>query len=95
MRPSRRRADREQLSGRHQHAPGEANIDTEKRFALNVFTEKQMTNEPLRAELFREAVAVAVREATRDGKDASRLQVSRIDAIIEELKNAGIPSPKR
>jgi hypothetical protein len=55
-----------------------------------------MTNEPLPAELFREAVAVAVREATRDGKDASRLQVSRIDAIIEELKkNAGIPSPKR
>jgi hypothetical protein len=30
----RRRADREQLSGRHQHAPGEANIDTEKRFTL-------------------------------------------------------------
>jgi hypothetical protein len=51
-----------------------------------------MTNEPLRAELFREAVAIAVREATRDGKDASCLQVARIDAIIEELrKNAGIP----
>jgi hypothetical protein len=32
----RRRADREQLSGRHQHAPGEANIDTEKRFTLNI-----------------------------------------------------------
>jgi hypothetical protein len=45
-----------------------------------------MAHEPLSAELFREAVAVAVEEAKRDGKDVSRLQVSRIDAIVDELK---------
>jgi len=42
--------------------------------------------EPLSAELFREAVAVAAGEAIRDGKDFSRLSVSRIDAIISDLK---------
>jgi hypothetical protein len=45
-----------------------------------------MAHEPLGAELFRVAVAVAVDEAKHDGKDFSRLQVSRIDAIIDELK---------
>jgi hypothetical protein len=39
-----------------------------------------------RAELFHEAIAVAAEEAKRDGKDVSRLQVSRIDAIVDELK---------
>jgi hypothetical protein len=45
-----------------------------------------MARESLSAELFREAVAIAVDEAKREGKDFSRLQVSRIDAIIDELK---------
>jgi hypothetical protein len=45
-----------------------------------------MAREPLSAELFREAVAIAVDEAKREGKDFSRLQISQIDAIIEELK---------
>jgi antirestriction protein ArdC len=57
---------------------------------------KRMAREPLsaelfreaiaRAELFHEAIAVAAEEAKRDGKDVSRLQVSRIDAIVDELK---------
>jgi len=58
-----------------------------------------MADQPLRAELFRDAVALAAKEAIRDGKDASRLQVSRIDAIIDELKaralRTGIPPTKR
>jgi hypothetical protein len=58
-----------------------------------------MADEPLKAELFRDAVAFAAKEAIRDGKDASRLQVARIDAIIEELKaralRTGIPPAKR
>ena len=45
-----------------------------------------MGREPLRAELFREAVAIAADEAKREGRDVSRLQVARIDAIIDELK---------
>jgi len=47
---------------------------------------KRMGREPLRAELFREAVAIAADEAKREGRDISRLQVARIDAIIDELK---------
>jgi hypothetical protein len=47
---------------------------------------KQVADKHLSAELFREAVAIAVDEAIRDGKDFSRLQVPRIDAIISELK---------
>jgi hypothetical protein len=45
-----------------------------------------MAREPLGAELFREAVAIAADEAKREGRDVSRLQVARIDAIIDELK---------
>jgi hypothetical protein len=45
-----------------------------------------MPREPLSAELFREAVAIAADEAKREGRDVSRLQVARIDAIIDELK---------
>jgi hypothetical protein len=45
-----------------------------------------MAREPLRPELFREAVAIAADEAKREGRDVSRLQVARIDAIIDELK---------
>ena len=45
-----------------------------------------MAREPLSAELFREAVAIAADEAKREGRDVSRLQVARIDAIIDELK---------
>jgi hypothetical protein len=58
-----------------------------------------MARESLDAELFREAVALALDEAKRDGEDFSRLQVSRIDAIVNELKKnalrTGLPNEKR
>jgi hypothetical protein len=50
------------------------------------FRRRKHNGESVSAELFREAVALAVDEAKRDGKDSSRLQVWRIDAIIDELK---------
>jgi hypothetical protein len=63
------------------------------------FEKPKSAAEPLSAELFREAVAVAAEEAKRDGKDVSRLQVSRIYAIVDDLKkNAfrrGIPDQNR
>jgi hypothetical protein len=40
--------------------------------------------------LFREAVAVAVNDAIRDGKDASRLPVSLIDAMVDEFKKRAL-----
>jgi hypothetical protein len=49
-----------------------------------------MPKEPLSAELFREAVAIAANEAIRDGRDSSRLQVSRIDAIVEKVKKPAL-----
>jgi hypothetical protein len=49
-----------------------------------------MPNEPLSAELFCKAVAIAANEAIRDGRDSSRLQVSRIDAILEKLKKCAL-----